>query len=75
MQTTRYTIHDITEETSCDWCGCPLYIGDRAYPTTDENAVFCCAADREAWLREARLHPRTEEDEIPHPSQTLSCFV
>ncbi len=50
----RYTIHDMTEETFCDWCGRPLYIGDRAYLTTDENAVFCCDAERSAWKNEER---------------------
>lgn len=51
---TRYTIQDHTEETSCDWCGCPLYVGDRAYPNADEIAVFCCDAERRAWNREER---------------------
>ncbi len=49
-----YIVHDATEETACDWCGCPLYVGDRAYPTPDENAVFCCDAERRAYSNEER---------------------
>jgi hypothetical protein len=48
MKATPYTINDITEETYCDSCGAPLFVGDRAYPSTDETSVFCCATERRA---------------------------
>lgn len=35
-----YTIHDATEETDCDCCGYPLYVGDKALESVD-GKVFC----------------------------------
>jgi hypothetical protein len=35
-----YTIHDHTEETTCDYCGFPLYVGDKAIEDT-RGLVFC----------------------------------
>lgn len=35
------TIREHQHETACDWCGAPLYVGDRVYYSTDGGA-FCC---------------------------------
>ncbi len=36
----RYRIHDHTEETDCDYCGAPLYVGDKAVEDS-RGMVFC----------------------------------
>ena len=37
---TTYIIHDHTEETDCDYCGQPLYTGDKAVEDV-RGMVFC----------------------------------
>jgi hypothetical protein len=39
------------DEAECDWCGCPLVVGDRCYVDLDEGAIYCsphCAHSDEA---------------------------
>ena len=36
---TRYRISHHTEEATCEWCGCPLYVGDWAYEYV--LSVYC----------------------------------
>lgn len=45
----RYIIKDYTEETVCDWCGCPLLPGDRAVMSRDESRVYCNDSEQRAW--------------------------
>lgn len=55
---TAYRIRTRDEETACEWCGFPLYVGDSAVLTRD--LVFCgrtCAAT----YRE-RLELRHDDD-------------
>jgi hypothetical protein len=40
----KYTIADRTEETDCNNCGWPLYVGDTAYSDEGEQHVFCSRA-------------------------------
>ena len=40
MKLGKYTIRDRSEETQCDQCGYPLYVGDAAYMSAD-GYVFC----------------------------------
>ena len=40
---TRYTIASRQEETACDECGYPIYVGDPAYETP-AGFVVCCPA-------------------------------
>ena len=40
-KSTKYRIHDASEETFCDSCGCPLLIGDRAILSEDERRAAC----------------------------------
>ena len=40
VKASKYTIHDSTEETDCDYCGSPMYVGDPAVMTSEEK-VFC----------------------------------
>ena len=49
MTPQRYRLQHYTHETTCDGCGCPLYVGDTAYAT--QEAVYCspaCAASSPA---------------------------
>lgn len=41
-----------SEETSCDWCGCPLLPGDTIYEEEDTGPCFCsknCQEEFEKW--------------------------
>lgn len=51
----RYTIHDRSQETHCNWCGIALYCNNTAYRIPD-GEVYCSKSCLELhWLREARL--------------------
>jgi hypothetical protein len=32
------------DECACDWCGCPLLVGDRALYDLDHGTAYCCRA-------------------------------
>jgi len=49
----RYTVERPDEETPCDWCGAPLYVGDAAFETT--RGIYC---SRECAARAASVAPR-----------------
>ena len=38
---TKYTIKRRDEETECCYCAYPLFIGDKAYMSADEQSVYC----------------------------------
>lgn len=44
-----YRIYHHSEETACDECGCPLYVGDRVHTSNDD--AFCSGVCRESWER------------------------
>lgn len=50
----RYTIGNSGEETNCDTCGCPLYTGDSAYESANEDAVFCSTGCKATYERRER---------------------
>jgi len=61
---TWYKISRRTEETECDECGYPLYIGDRAYMAPD-GYVYCsraCQNDAERRRRKDRKNGRRREE-------------
>lgn len=37
----KYEIKSYKQETSCDWCGYPFYVGDYAYLDENTNRVYC----------------------------------
>lgn len=39
--TRQYEITHHTQETACDNCGCPLYVGDTVYLSDDEARAYC----------------------------------
>jgi len=39
--TCQYEITRYTEETACDNCGCPLYVGDTVHLSDDEARAYC----------------------------------
>ena len=55
---TPYRIRSTAEETSCDWCGFPLYVGDSA--TLKADSVFCSPACADRY-REALALRRDDE--------------
>ena len=36
-----YTIKGRAEETDCNHCGCPLYNGDRAFHSKEDDRIYC----------------------------------
>ena len=55
LRLTRYTVRGTGEETSCDFCGCPLYNGDEAFEDDSgqtRGAIYCsgACADRDVKL-------------------------
>jgi hypothetical protein len=61
QNTMRYKIHDQTEETYCDTCGCPMYAGDWGYESANEDAVFCSPGCRQPYERRERASERRED--------------
>jgi hypothetical protein len=56
MESAKYTISGRLEETECDYCGCPLQVGDIAFEYHYRNArgyarggVACCHAHAELY--------------------------
>ena len=66
----NYRITRPDEETECENCGCPLYVGDNAYPGPFQARIYCgndCRTTgelRRALEHEAACTPGTE----PHSS-------
>ena len=54
-----YRIHDHTEETDCEYCGRPLYVGDRAVEDS-RGMVFC--SDTCAVISISRVTQLTSDD-------------
>jgi len=54
MLTLQWTIRDHTQETTCRWCGFPLYIDDVAY--TGPRGTYCsrnCSHQHDQQIKQA----------------------
>lgn len=60
MQLSKYIIRRWQDETQCDWCGYPLYIGDVAYMDTS-NKVYCGKKCQEKYLERKKLNNLRKE--------------
>lgn len=68
-----HTINDQSQETVCDWCGRPLYAGDKVYTDGSERYAFCTPQDQRAFARQAADH-WSNADYI-NPIRSLPGFV
>lgn len=48
----RYTIEGRIQEADCFWCGYPMYSGDSAVMTSDDE-IFCCTGCAKRYIQEA----------------------
>ena len=57
----RYRISNRHEEADCNYCGCPLFVGDIAFAA--DNAVYCskkCIGDHRDFTAERQADRATE---------------
>ena len=57
----RYVIRHHSEETDCDWCGFPLYVGDSALESADR--IFCSSGCASRYREALALR---QDDEAAH---------
>ena len=42
MKLRKETMQFYLEECECEWCGWPIYVGDRYFQDEETSMVFCC---------------------------------
>ena len=67
-----YTVRGAAEETECDWCGMPLYSGDRAILILDNYAVCGRTCGNRLTGRPLRPDPFRPREDGP---VTVDAFV
>lgn len=70
MTVTTYRINKSGEETACDYCGTPLYKGDKVYAVGSRAYCSQDCAFLFAELQEQRAQAQTERERLINETNT-----